>query len=157
MKNNEGLQKDVQNAIKWEPLLHAEEIGVSVKDGVVTLSGIVDSYAKKVEAEHTANGVAGVRTVVENITIMFCPSFFKSDNEVAAEVVNAMKENREIPEYKIKVKVENGWITLEGELKWIYQKEAALRSVKNIIGVKGLNNNITLKSDAGEQIERIYT
>lgn len=155
MINNEGLQLDVQDAIKWEPLLHAAEIGVTVNDGVVTLSGMVDSYAKKMEAEHAAKNVAGVKVVVENITIGFGTGFFKNDNEVAGEVVNAMKWNWEIPDGKIKVKVEDGWVTLEGELQWNYQKDAVQNSIKNLLGVKGLNNNITIKSDAHDQIERI--
>jgi len=94
MKNNEILQKDVQEAIKWEPLLNAAEIGVIAKDGVITLSGTVDSYAKKLEAEHAAKNVAGVKAVVEKITVKFGSSWNKTDNEIASEVLNVWRQGK---------------------------------------------------------------
>jgi osmotically-inducible protein OsmY len=143
MKTNAELQKDVQDAIKWEPLLNAAEIGVTVKDGVVTLTGIVDSYSKKTEAEDAAKNVAGVKAVVEKIEIKFNSRWAKKDdNEIATEVVNALKWNWQIPKDKIKAKVEKGWVTLEGELEWNYQKEAAQGAVKNLLGVMGVSNII---------------
>ena len=108
MKNNAELQKDVQDAIKWEPLLNAAEIGVTVKDGVVTLTGVVDSYSKKTEAEDAAKNVAGVKAVVEKIEIKISSKWSKKDdNEIAAEVLNAFKWNWQVPEDKVKVKVED--------------------------------------------------
>ena len=99
MKTNADLQKDVQDAIKWEPLLNAAEIGVTVKDGVVTLTGSVDSYSKKTEAEDAAKNVPGVKAVVEKIEIKFSsPWARKDDNEIATEVVNALKWNWQDPE-----------------------------------------------------------
>ncbi len=154
MKSNENLQKDVMNAIKWEPLLNAAEIGVTAKDGVVTLSGVVDSYAKKVEAEHAAKNVDGVKAVAETITVNYGSSFSKNDTEIANEVLNAWKWNWEVPNDKIKVKVESGWVTLEGELNWNYQKEAARKAVQNLTGVKGVSNNIVIKSESKDAIER---
>jgi osmotically-inducible protein OsmY len=148
MKSNADLQKDVQDAIKWEPLLNAAEIGVTAKDGVVTLTGTVDSYSKKLEAETAAKNVFGVKVVVENIKIHFSSEWAtKTDNDIATEVVNALKWNWQVPEEKVKVKVENGWITLEGELQWDFQREAAKNAVKNLLGVKGLYNNIKIKSE----------
>jgi len=114
MKKNEDLQKDVQDAIKWEPLLNAAEIGVIAHDGIVTLTGVVDSYAKKSEAEEAAKSVAGVKAVVEKIEIRFGNSWNKNDTEIATEVLNALKWNWEVPGEKVKVKVEDGWVTLEG-------------------------------------------
>ena len=155
MKNNADLQKDVQDAIKWEPLLNAAEIGVTVKDGVVTLTGVVDSYVKKSEAEDAAKNVAGVNAVVEKIQVKFDTTFGKKDdNEIASEVLNAFKWNWRVPNEKIKVKVEQGWITLEGELKWNYEKEAASNAVKNLLGVIGVTNNIRIKSDIEEVTEK---
>lgn len=155
MKTNEELQKDVQNAIKWESLLHAAEIGVSVKDGVVTLSGSVDSYSKKSEAEEAAKNVAGVKVVVEEIEVKFDNSWAKKDdNDIANEVINAFKWNWEIPADKIKVKVEKGWVTLEGELHWNYQKEAAKSAVKKLLGVTGVSNYITIKSETNDEIQK---
>ena len=155
MKNNAELQKDVQDAIKWEPLLNAAEIGVTVKDGVVTLTGIVDNYTKKSEAEDAAKNVAGVKAVVEKIEVKFSNSWAKKDdNEIATEVLNAFKWNWQVPNDKIKVKVENGWVSLEGELQYYYEKDAAKDAVKNLLGVTGVSNNIKIKSDVNEAIEK---
>ena len=155
MKNNAELQKDVQDAIKWEPLLNEAEIGVIVKDGVVTLTGTVDSYSKKIEAEAAAKSVAGVKVVVEKIEIKFSSNWAKKDdNEIATEVINALKWNWQVPSDKLKVKVEKGWVTLEGELQWNYQKDAAKDVVKNLLGVQGVSNNITIKSDTLDQVEK---
>ncbi|MEI7597071.1 MAG: BON domain-containing protein [Bacteroidota bacterium] len=154
MRKNEDLQKDVQDAIKWEPLLNAAEIGVIVKDGVVTLTGIVDSYAKKSEAENAAKHVVGVKAVVEKIEIKIGVLGAKNDNEIATDVIHAFKWNWEVPSDKIKVKVEHEWVTLEGEVQWNYQKEAAKRSVNNIFGVKGVTNSITIKSETQDLIEQ---
>jgi osmotically-inducible protein OsmY len=155
MKTNEELQKDVQNAIKWEPLLHAAEIGVSVKNGVVTLTGDVDSYTKKTEAESAAKNVLGVKVLVENIVVKFDSSFgTKDDNDIAKEILNAYTWNWEVPNDKVKVKVENGWVTLEGELNWNYQKTAAKNAVSKLMGVRGVFNNITIKSETHDAIEK---
>ena len=154
MKTNEDLQRDVQNAIKWEPLLHAAEIGVTAKDGIVSLTGTVDSYAKKLEAEEAAKNVAGVKAVVEKIEITTGSWGKTTDSEIATEVLNALKWDWQVPNEKIKVKVENGWITLSGELSWNYQKEAAKKSINNLKGVKGVTNNITIKSDTHDALEQ---
>jgi osmotically-inducible protein OsmY len=155
MKTNEELQKDVQNAIKWEPLLNAAEIGVSVKDGVVTLTGNVDSYSKKTEAENATKNVAGVKVVVENIEVKFHSSFAKKDdNDVANEILNAFKWNLEVPNDKIKVKVERGFVTLEGEVFWNFQKNAAKNAVSKLMGVTGVSNNITIKSESLDKVEK---
>jgi osmotically-inducible protein OsmY len=155
MKNNEELQKDVQEAIKWEPLLNAAEIGVTVKDGVVTLTGIVDNYSKKSEAEAAAKNVVGVKAVVEKIEVKFSSAFGKkTDNEIATEVLHAFKWNWQVPSDNVKVKVENGWITLDGELQYNYQKDAAKDAVKNLPGVTGVSNNINIKSTGEDAIEK---
>ena len=155
MKTNQDLQKDVQDAIKWEPLLNAAEIGVTVKDGVVTLTGIVDSYAKKLEAEDATKNVAGVKAIAEELVIKYGNLGGRSDTEIANEILNAWKWNWEVPEEKIKVKVEHGWVTLEGELEWNYQREAAKKAIKNIVGVMGVNNSIKIKSETHDSIEKL--
>ena len=154
MKSNAELQKDVQDAIKWEPLLNAAEIGVTIKDGVVTLTGSVDSYSNKTEAEDAAKNVAGVKAVVEKIEVKYSSTWAKKDdNEIAVEIVNALKWNWRIPNDKVKVRVENGWVTLEGELQWNYQKEAARDAVRDLLGVTGVSNNITIKSESRDLVE----
>jgi len=154
MKNNEELQKDVQNAIKWEPLLHAAEIGVTAKDGVVSLTGVVDSYAKKLEAEHATKKVIGVKAVVEKIEVKFSGSWTKTDEEIAREVLVALKSNLSVPDEKVTVQVENGWVSLGGVLPWNFQKDAAKQAVSYLVGVKGVSNNIEIKSETHDAIEK---
>lgn len=154
MKTNAELQRDVQEAIKWEPLLHAAEIGVIVSDGIVTLTGTVDSYAKKMEAERAAKKVAGVKAIAENIDVKFPSSFSKTDAEVAEEVVGALKAAYNVPDDRVKVQVEDGWVTLEGDVPWYYQKEAAESAVKYLTGVKNVKNNIQVKSKLHDALEK---
>jgi osmotically-inducible protein OsmY len=154
MKSNSKLQEDVQDSIKWEPLLNAAEIGVTAKDGVVSLTGVVDSYAKKMEAENAAKKVIGVKAVVEKIEVKFPSSWTKTNIEIANEVLSALRSNWSVPKDKVTVKVEDGWVTLDGELPWNYQKEAAKSAVDYLIGVKGVTNNITIKSETHDAIEQ---
>jgi len=154
MKSNAELQQDVQNAIKWQPLLNAAEIGVTAKDGVVSLTGVVDTYAKKIEAEDAAKNVAGVSALVEKIEIKYPSSYTKTNAEIATEVLTALKARWDVPKDKVKVKVEAGWITLTGELGCNYQKEAAKDAIKSLMGVTGVTNDITIKSESTESVEK---
>jgi osmotically-inducible protein OsmY len=148
MKTNQELQTDVQNAIKWEPIMNATEIGVTAKDGVVTLSGIVDSYTKKIEAEKAAKKVIGVKALVENIEVRFTNEWNKSNTDIATDALSAIKNTWSVPNDKVKVLVEDGWVTLEGELHWNYQREAAKNSVSYLLGIKGVIDNIKIKSES---------
>jgi len=154
MKSNAELQQDVQDAIKWQPLLNAAEIGVTAKDGVVSLTGVVDSYIKKTEAEDAAKNVAGVTALVEKIEVKYPNSYSKTNVEIANEVLTALKTRWNVPADKVKVKVEAGWITLSGEVGWHYQKEAAEEAIENLMGVTGVTNNISIKSESTEAIEK---
>lgn len=147
MKTNEDLQRDVQDAIKWEPLLHAAEIGVTVKDGIVTLTGTVDSFAKKLEAEYATKNVVGVKAIVEKIKIKFLNSVRIDDSALASNVLRALSMNWSVPNSKIKIKVEDGWVSLEGALSSYYQKDAAHHSVNQLEGVKGISNLIKVQPD----------
>ena len=154
MKTNSELQRNVQNAIKWEPSMHAAEIGVTAKDGVVTLSGTVNSYSKKINAERAAKNVVGVKAVAVNITINYGGSFRKNDTEIASDILGALKHNWEVPEDRIKVKVEDGWVKLEGEVPWKYQEEAITKAIRNLSGVKGITNLIEIKSESKDILEK---
>jgi osmotically-inducible protein OsmY len=154
MRSNEELQKDVLDAIKWEPLLNVAEIGVTAKDGVITLTGVVDSYAQKVQAQNAAKNVIGVKAVAEVIEVNYGDSFKKNDTEIANEVLNAFKVNWEVPNDRITVNVENGWVTLEGVLERNFQKEVAKHAVEHLAGVKAVTNNITIRSDTTETLEK---
>jgi osmotically-inducible protein OsmY len=155
MKTNESLQKDVEDAIRWDPLMNGYEIIVFAKDGIVTLAGIVDSYTRKLVAEDIAKNIVGVISVIEKIEIQFNNTDKRKDKEILHEIVNIFKCNRKVLNNKLNVKVEEGWVTLEGEVHWNYQKEAAKKIVGKIVGVKGITSNITIKIDSGEKIEKM--
>ncbi|BAP32425.1 putative secreted lipoprotein [Chryseobacterium sp. StRB126] len=154
MKTNAQLQKSVQDAITWEPLLHAAEIGVTAKDGVVSLTGIVDNYAKKIEAEKAAKKVIGVKVLVDNIKVKIPNSSSKTDIEIADEIVKVFKSNVLIPENMIKVIVEDGQVTLEGEVLWDYQREMTKNALYYLPGVKAIINNIKIKSEIIDAIKQ---
>lgn len=145
MKTDIEIQKDVMEELKWEPLLTASEIGVAVKQGVVTLSGTVDTYSKKEEAESAAKRVSGVKAVAEDIEVKPFATSMKNDTEIARMIADSLKWHSAVQEEKIKVKVEDGWVTLEGGVEWEYQKEAIKNTIKNLTGVKGISNLITVK------------
>jgi len=139
------LQQDVMNELNWDPSIHAEEIGVAVKDGVVTLSGMVRTYAEKLVAEKAAKRVRGVKAVAEDIEVKVTTSMKRNDTEIAKAAVDAQAWDVEVPHERIQLKVEDGWITLEGSVDWEFQRSAAARAVSNLLGVRGVTNLITLK------------
>ena len=145
MKTDERIKQDVLDELKWQPNIDETEIGVTVEEGVVTLTGTVDSFSKKMAAEKAAQGVKGVRAVAEDIEVKYGTDYKKTDKEIAKAVANALKWNYSVPSDKISVKVENGWVYLSGEVQWTYQKEAAKRAVEDLLGVNYVANNITLK------------
>ena len=145
MKTDSELQRDVLDELKWEPSVDAAHIGVSVKDGVVTLSGHVSSYAEKFAAERAAKRVLGVRAVANEIDVKLPSSSQRTDEDIAAAAVNALKSNVSVPADKIKVTVSKGWVKLEGEVEWQYQKDAAENAVRYLAGVMGVTNLITVK------------
>jgi len=154
MKTNEELQKDVADALLWEPFLNGSVIHTTAKDGIVTLTGSVDSYAKKAEAEEAAKNVSGVKAVVEKLSIVFPPGNAKTDAEIALEIDNAFKWHWDIPNTKISAVVQNGLVTLVGELEWNYQKEAAHTAVSKLIGVRGISNDIKIVTLSKDRIEK---
>jgi len=145
MKTDAELQQDVMNELKWEPTLKAAEIGVAVKDGVVTLSGYVDSYVKKLVAERAAARVFGARAVAEEIQVRLPGSLQRSDEDIAGMVANVLEWNVLVPHDQVKVQVQDGVLTLSGEVDWGYQKFAAEEAVHHLMGVVWLNNRITVK------------
>jgi len=144
MKTDAQIKRDVQDELIWEPSIDETRIGVSVEDGVVTLSGEVDSYAKKIAAEKAAKRVRGVRAVAEDIIVNYGMEEEKTDTEIAKAVVNALQWHASVPEDAVIPKVENGWVYLTGQVRWGYQKESAKNAVKDLSGVKGVINSITI-------------
>lgn len=145
MKTDYEIQKDVMDELKWQPLLNSTEIGVAVKNGVVTLTGNVDTYAKKIAAEKAAKKVAGVKAVAEEIDVKYLSGAKKTDTEIAESILNSLKWNSSVNEEKIKIKVEDGWVTLEGDADWEFQKIKARNAIENLNGVRGITNLIQVK------------
>jgi len=139
------IKEDVLDELTWQPNIDETQIGVIVDKGVVTLTGIEDTYSKKITAEKAAKSVFGVRAVAKDIEVKYGDNFKKTDPEIAKAAADALKWNSSVPEDKIILKVENGWIYLSGEVKWSFQKDAAKRAVQDLLGVKYVSNNITLK------------
>jgi osmotically-inducible protein OsmY len=146
MRTDLSIKEDILDELEWQPSIDETQIGVVVKDGIVTLTGTVDSYAKKREAEKAAKSVAGVKAVAEEIEVQYGSSSQKSDTEIATAAVNALKWNISVPSNKIDVKVEDGWVYLSGEVMWDFEKNAAKKAVENLPSVKYVVNNITLKN-----------
>ena len=152
MKTDRELQKDVMDELKWEPsIINDTNIGVAVKDGIVTLSGYVDNYMEKLNAERAAARILGVKAVV-NETIVKLPSSFEcSDEDLAQTAVRALESNVSIPKDRIKVLVQNGMVTLRGEVDWWYQKEEAENTVCCLSGVMAVINEIKVKPSVKPQ------
>jgi len=144
MKTDAQLQKDVQDELKWEPRVTASEIGVAVKGGVVTLGGMVPTYAEKYAAERAARRVAGVKAVAEEIKVKPAGIHKRSDTETAEAAVRALQSHVWVPS-DVQATVEDGWVTLRGQVNWEFQRSAALNAVRYLAGVKGVSNDITIK------------
>jgi osmotically-inducible protein OsmY len=145
MKSDAQIQKDVMAQLNWEPILNAAQIGVSVKDGVVTLTGIVDSYLKKSAAEKAAKKVSAVKAVAEEIQVGASASYNKSDTEIAEGILSTLRWHAAVIEDRIKIKVEKGFVTLEGEVEWEYQRTAAKSAIENLTGIRMIYNLISVK------------
>jgi osmotically-inducible protein OsmY len=145
MKSDAQIQKEVMAELNWQPILNAAQIGVAVHEGVVTLTGIVDSYRKKLTAENAAKKVSGVKAVAEDIQVGASPSYNKTDTEIAEAVLNALKWHTAVVEDRIRIKVEKGFVTLDGEVEWEYQRTAAKSAIENLAGIKMIYNFISVK------------
>jgi osmotically-inducible protein OsmY len=145
MKTDKELKQDVEAELDWEPRVNAAHIGIAAKNGVVTLSGHVPSYAEKYAAERTAKRVYGVNAVADELEVKLPGTAVRSDEEIAAACVHALKDDYLVPDEKTKVVVSSGWVTIDGQVDWQYQKDAALRAVRHLTGVIGVVNNITVK------------
>jgi len=139
------IQADVLEELKWDMRVKPNEIGVAVKDGIVTLTGWVDTYLKKMAAESAAHRVPGVKAVANDIEVRLLSSAERTDTDLAAAVLNALKWDAAIPADKIEVTVSKGWMTLKGEVEFGFQRREAERAVQRLSGVKGGNNLITIK------------
>ncbi len=145
VRTDEEIQRDVLNELKFEPRVQPNEVGVVVKDGVVTLTGWVDSYAKKWAAEEAAHRVRGVLAVANDIEVRLPTAAERTDADIAAAAVRALEWDAAVPVDKLDITVSKGWVTLRGEVEWQYQKQDAERVVRRLQGVRGVSNLIVVR------------
>lgn len=145
MKTDSQLQQDVTAELKWEPSVHAARIGVEVQDGVVTLSGQVDSYAEKWSAERAAQRVSGVNAMAVELKVELTGLSKRTDADIGRAVENVLEWTSSLPPGAVKVMVEGGWVTLTGNVDWKYQKQTAADSVRNLMGVTGVSDQIAVR------------
>jgi osmotically-inducible protein OsmY len=162
MKTDAHIKADVTEELAWDPAVNATGIGVAVKDGVVTLTGHLDSYAEKHAVERAVHRVAGVRGIAMELDVRLTAEHKRSDSDIAQAAATALQLNSLVPDEKIQVLVENGRVTLTGEVDWSYQLASAEQCVRPLAGVRGLSNRITIKSrasskDVGAQITAALT
>jgi osmotically-inducible protein OsmY len=159
MKEGSELQHDVLAELEWEPMVDPAEIGVSVGDGIVTLNGTVKNLPEKWAAERAALRIAGVKAVANEIEVKLIPGGERNDADIARSALNALAWNTYVPQDRVKVEVEKGWVTLKGTVDWRYQKEAAENAVHHMTGVRGVTNGIGVKprvtsTEVREKIEK---
>lgn len=153
MKSDMELRHDVEQELEWEPSIDARRIGVTVADGIVTLTGVVGSYSERWKAERVVERLPGVKGIANDIVVE--PTAQRSDTDIAKAAVDALKWNVLVPSDRIKVKVDNGWVRLTGEVNWDYQRRAAERAVRDLPGVKGITNLIAVVPGvAPEQVKK---
>jgi osmotically-inducible protein OsmY len=143
---DKDIQKSITDELTWEPSLRNDDIAVGVREGVVTLGGFVDSYADKSKAERVAGRVKGVKAVADEIEVKLPSGAERADPDLARAALDALQWNISVPHDRIRVKLEKGWLTLEGQVDWYYQKQAAERAVRYLRGVRGVFNLITLSA-----------
>jgi len=144
-RTDEQIQRAVLEELKWEPRVNPSEIGVAVKEGVVTLTGWVDSYTKRWAAEEAAHRVRGVKAVANDVEVRLPTSSERTDADIAAAAIRALEWDGLIPGEKVQVTVSKGWVTLRGDVEWQFQKEEAERVARRLSAVRGVTNLIVVK------------
>jgi osmotically-inducible protein OsmY len=155
------LKRHVEDALSWEPSIDAAEIGVSINDGVVTLRGDVGTYSEKSIAERVSLAVYGVKAVANDLEVRLMKASVRTDTDIAQAAATALEWNTVVPSKRVTVSVSDGWVTLKGTLDWNYQKDAAFRAVRDLAGVRGVTNLITVQprvktADVRDKIEAAF-
>ncbi len=145
MSQDSNLQQAVTAELGWEPSITASHIGVTAVNGVVTLSGHVDSFVQKHAAEDAARRVKGVRAVAEEIEVRLAFDAKRGDDDIATAAINRLAWDISVPKDAIKIQVENGWVTLTGTVEWHYQQVAAVRAIRSLMGVIGVSDQVVLR------------
>lgn len=145
VRTDEEIQRDVMEELKWDMHVRANEIGVAVKDGIVTLTGWVDSYLKKMVAQDAAHRVRHVRAVANDIEVHLPSDAERTDADLAGAVLNALRWDVAIPTDQLEITVAKGWVTLKGEVEFAFQRTDAEHVISRLAGVKGVSNQITVE------------
>jgi osmotically-inducible protein OsmY len=148
MKADQELHREIIAHLESDASIRDEDIAVSVKGGVATLAGTVDDYVQRWAAERALEHVAGVRAIVNDLVVKVPDTHARSDVEIAHAALNALRWDVQVPDHQITLKVADGWIMLEGEVEWNYQRDAASRAIRYLMGVKGVSNMLTLRNVA---------
>lgn len=156
-QTDEDIQHEVLRELKWNAEVAPNEIGVAVQNGITTLTGQVDTFSKKWAAERAALRIRGVKAVVNNIEVRLAPSAERTDVDLAQSVARALETDSLVPDDMVKVSVSGGWVTLRGEMEWDYQRREAERVVRNLTGVKGVSNFITVRPHSGPLPDELKT
>jgi osmotically-inducible protein OsmY len=144
MKTDTQLQSDIIAELSWEPSINSAEIGVEVKDGIVTLAGHVGSYAEKIDAERATMRVTGVKALAVEMDVRLSGSSTRTDADIARSVENVLQWTTYLPKDAVKIKVEGGLVTLSGEVTWEFQRRAAVSAVRYLMGVRGVNDQLLI-------------
>ena len=147
MKTDADLKKDVEAELAWDPAIRSPSIGVTVKEGVVTLTGHIGTYAEKRAAEKAVRRVAGAKAIALELDVRLSPEHLRSDTDIAIAAGQSLRGSSLVPD-KVTATVDEGWITLRGEVGWDYQRRGAEKAVRNLTGVIGIGNEITIKTPA---------
>jgi len=147
-KSDQQLKSDLTAEFAWDPAVDSTQISVAVKDGIATLSGQVDTLIQKHAVERAARRVSGVRGIALDLEVRLAPGHVRNDSDIAAAALDALRWHSLVPDDKVEVEVEDGWVTLAGELDWGYQSASAEHCVRPLTGVKGVSNQIRLKQQA---------
>lgn len=146
MRTDQDIRTDIISELDWDPSIRHEDIATAVNDAVVTLAGTVDSYAQRYSAECAVARVQGVSAIVNDLAVKLPGAMVRSDADLAHAAVSSLRWHSEVPEGQIRLRVEDGWLTLEGEVDWHFQKEAAEQAVRHLTGARGLTSLITLRA-----------
>lgn len=148
IKSDLQLQRDVIEELRWDPAIGRTEVGVACRDGVITLSGNVDSFSRRFTIVKAAERVSGVKAVAEELKVVLPTNWQRSDTDVAHAVVQGLRWDVDVPDEGIKARVDGGWVWLEGQVEWQFQRSAAERAVRHLTGVKGVTNTISIRQRA---------
>ena len=146
MKTDADLKRDVTAELAWDPAVKSTAIGVAVQDGVVTLSGHLETFADKHAAERALRRVAGVKAIALELDVKLSPDHKRSDTDIAVGAEEALKWNTLVPLQAIRLTVDHGWVTLQGEVEWDYQRRSVEKAIRPLMGVVGIGNEITLRA-----------